>query len=214
LHLYGGVTAVMVLNSVLHAITDFGDSALLLPVSLVLCAYLWLGGWTRQALALAVSLAACIGLTVVLKIGFHACGYEVSRLAIQSPSGHTAFSTTVYGCGALLLATGRSRANRIAIAFAAVALIAAISASRILLHAHSAAEVVAGLAVGLGCVAFFRLRIAAAPEIAPRWRLLLAAFAMLVVLTHGHHLDAEELIRHIAAKLSNAADVCQVASRT
>jgi membrane-associated phospholipid phosphatase len=210
----GASSAAMVWDSTLHAITDFGDSALLLPASLALCAYLWLGGWTRQALALAVSLVACFFFTIVLKIGFHACGYEVSSLAIQSPSGHTAFSTTVYGCGALLLGAGRSRASRIAIALAATALIAAISISRVLLHAHTSAEVVAGLAVGIGCVLLFHLRTAAAPEIAPRWRLLLAAFAMLAVLTHGHHLDAEELIRHIATKLSNATDVCQVASRT
>lgn len=194
----------------MHTITDFGDSALLLPLSLALCGYLWLGGWRRPALALAGSLAACLVLTVAVKIGFYACGHEVSGLSIRSPSGHTAFSTTVYGCGALLLGAGRSRAVRIALALAAAALVAVIAASRILLHAHSSAEVVVGLAIGLGCVAIFQLRTTAAPEIAPRWRLLVATFAMLAVLTHGRHLNAEEIIKHIALELRSAADVCEV----
>jgi membrane-associated phospholipid phosphatase len=194
----------------LHTITDLGDSALLLPASLALCAYLWLGGWHRPALALAGSLAACILLTVAVKIGFQACGHELPGLAIRSPSGHTAFSTTVYGCGAMLLGAGRGRALRICIALAAAALVAGIAASRLVLHAHSASEIVAGLVIGLFCIALFAIRTATAPEIAPRWRLLVAAFAMLAVLTHGRHLNAEEIIKHIAQQLRSAADVCTI----
>jgi membrane-associated phospholipid phosphatase len=196
----------------LHIITDLGDSALLLPASLALVAYLWLSDWRRPAFALATSLAACMVLTVALKIGFHACGHEISGLSIRSPSGHTAFSTTVYGCGALLLGAGRNRAFRIGIALAAAALVAAIATSRILLHAHTTADVLAGLAIGLCCIAIFRFRTAEAPDIAPRWRLLVATFAMLAVLTHGRHLNAEELIRHLALQLRSAADVCEVSS--
>jgi membrane-associated phospholipid phosphatase len=192
----------------LHTITDLGDSALLLPASLALCAYLWFGGWHRTALTLACSLAACGILTAAAKIGFQACGHEITGFAIRSPSGHTAFSTTVYGCGALLLGAGRSHGMRIAIGLATAALIAAIAVSRILLHAHTASEVAAGMAIGLACVALFQLRTAAPPQIAPRWRLLLATFAMLVVLTHGEHLNAEEIIRHIALHLRSAADIC------
>jgi membrane-associated phospholipid phosphatase len=196
----------------LHTITDLGDSALLLPASLALCAYLWLGGWQRPALALAGSLAACLVMTVALKIGFHACGHEVPGLAIRSPSGHTAFSTTAYGCGAMLLGAGRGRAFRLAVALAAATLIAAIAVSRILLHAHTSPEVVAGLAIGLSCVAIFRFH-TTSPEITLRWRLLVASFAMLTVLTHGRHLNAEEIIRHLALQLRSATDVCEIAGR-
>jgi membrane-associated phospholipid phosphatase len=192
----------------LHTITDFGDSALLLPASLALCIYLWFGGWHRSALGLACSLAACGVLTLAAKIGFQACGHEISGFAIRSPSGHTAFSTTAYGCGAILLAAGRSHGVRIAIAVATAALIAAIATSRILLHAHSSSEVAAGMAIGLACVALFQFRTAVPPQIASRWRLLLATFAMLVVLTHGRHLNAEEIIRHLALHLRSAADIC------
>jgi membrane-associated phospholipid phosphatase len=207
----GGITRLGT-ESILQTITDFGDSALLLPASLTLCAYLWFSGWRRPALVLACSLAVCIVLTLAVKIGFHACGHEIPGLAIRSPSGHTAFSTTAYGCGALLLGAGRRPALRFAFAIAAAALIAIIAISRILLHAHTASEVVAGLAIGLTCVAIFQIRTAAAPEIAPRWRLVLATFAMLAVLMHGRHLNAEEIIRHIAQHLRSAADVCEISS--
>jgi membrane-associated phospholipid phosphatase len=207
----GGITRLGT-ESILQTITDFGDSALLLPASLALCAYLWFSGWRPPAIALASSLAVCVGLTLAVKIAFHACGHEIPGLAIRSPSGHTAFSTTVYGCGALLLGVGRRRALRVAIVIAAVMLIATIAISRILLHAHTASEVVAGLVIGLTCVVIFQFRTVASAEIAPRWRLVLATFAMLAVLMHGRHLNAEEIIRHIAQHLRSAADVCGISS--
>jgi hypothetical protein len=160
---------------------------------------------------MAGALGACLVLTLALKIGFHACGNEIPGLAIRSPSGHSAFSTTVYGCGALLLGSGRSNFWRFWIVLATLGLIGAIAVSRVTLHAHSEPEVLAGLVVGFACIAFFRLRTAGAPDIAGRWRLLFATFAMLAVLTHGQHLNAEGLIQSIAHHLRGSVGICEMA---
>jgi undecaprenyl-diphosphatase len=74
------------------------------------------------------------------------------------PSGHALFSLCFYGTLAtLLVARVRSRAARVAIWTATVALIAAIGLSRIYLGVHYPSDVIAGYAVALAWVLVMRI---------------------------------------------------------
>src|SRR3954466_16310223 len=88
-------------------ITGLGDSGLLLPASVGVFGYLVYQRAYSVALAWASALGLCLGLTVATKLGFNACGAEVPMLDISSPSGHTSFSATFFGCCALIAAAGR-----------------------------------------------------------------------------------------------------------
>lgn len=56
-----------------------------------------------------------------------------------------------------MLSTGYERPMRILVLTGSVALVLTIAVSRILLHAHTPAEVVVGLLIGLCCTAWFGL---------------------------------------------------------
>jgi membrane-associated phospholipid phosphatase len=79
--------------------------------------------------------------------------------------------------------------------------ILAIAASRLLLHAHSAAEVGVGLVIGTAALALFGLQY-------PRYRAkemwlfpLFVACGALVTVLHGRELRAEEFLREMAGYL-------------
>src|SRR6266581_2995082 len=126
-------------------LTDLGDLAVLLPLAgLVL---LWLltlkprsaAAWWLTAIVL------CVGLTGLSKVYFFACppGRD-----LVSPSGHTSFGMLVYGAIAMIVAAEGSNWLRGATLGAGTALIAGIAGSRLILGAHSLAEIALGMAIG------------------------------------------------------------------
>lgn len=89
------------------------------------------------------------------------------QLVTQSfPSGHAVAATVFYGAAcALVFAHTRSRLARALAAGLAVAMVLLVCASRVYLGAHYLSDVVAGVAVGTICLAFFLAR---RPSAAPR----------------------------------------------
>jgi membrane-associated phospholipid phosphatase len=121
-------------------VTYFGDSAVTVPLSLLVLVFL---------LAAAVVIGA-------LKLVFRACGSVITTAHIVSPSGHTAMSTAVYGALALLIGGRFPPRSRRALALVAAIVIVAIGWSRVVLHDHSRAEILVGFLVGAGALALFR----------------------------------------------------------
>jgi membrane-associated phospholipid phosphatase len=192
----------------LEALTDLGDATLILPTAVLLIIYLWFSGARRAALAWGATLSLCIVLVLVFKIGFGACSESLAALDIRSPSGHAALAVTLYGCGARLLGGGQSRWFRIGIGLFAGALVAAIAISRVALHLHNPAEIVAGLAIGLVCLATFSMLNPDVKRVRVPSRPALGLFVLLAVLSHGRHLSAELWV----AQISRAADICTAAT--
>lgn len=193
----------------LQTITDFGDSALLLPASCVLLVYFCATQEGNTAAAFAAGIALSAGITALLKVSLHACGPELPALGLHSPSGHAALSTTFYGCAALLLAEGRRPWQRRIIGLAATALLLAIAISRLMLHAHTLPEVLAGTAIGLVGLLVFGARGRLVPVIGTQARLLLAGLAMVAILTHGQHINAEAAVVRLARQLQTTTNLCQ-----
>ncbi len=190
----------------MQEVTDFGDLAVLLPAAAVMLLWLLAVGSKRGAAWWLAALALCIGGTALLKIYFYACS-PVPSLA--SPSGHSSFSTLVYG-GLAAIVAGKLTGGwqRVLVLAGGVALIAAIALSRLVLHAHSPLEIVLGTALGLASLGLFAQGYVRARPVAASLTPLLVAVAILGVVLHGHELRAEELLHAISRYLHVGSIAC------
>jgi membrane-associated phospholipid phosphatase len=185
--------------------THLGDSALLLPLSLAAIGALIWSGHRPAALRFAIAIACLIAATLVLKIGFYAIGGDMA-LEVLSPSGHAGFSVTVYACCAAILAKQCRPASAILVVAAAMALLATILASRVVLGAHTVPEVVFGGTVGLVCTVTFLLR---NPDLnRVRLRLPVPLLLGLVIISlsvwvEARQFNAERRIEHVGVLLGS-----------
>jgi membrane-associated phospholipid phosphatase len=184
------------------SITDFGDSAVGLPLAVLVLVALLASGWSRGAIAWACAVAGCGVAMVVFKVAFGAasagCGAMVQASPVFSPSGHAALSAVVYGGLAVLSGRQMPPLARALIGLATATWIGLIASSRVAVQAHTPFEVVSGLIVGLGAVAWmiYMLRQSAGP------RVLLPQLAAVVIivlwLTYGSHWRVEDGLRAVA----------------
>jgi membrane-associated phospholipid phosphatase len=189
-------------------ITDLGDSAFLIPASALLVACCLYLRSSRAALIWVSTLALCAGLTIALKIGFHACGGEVPAFDIRNPSGHTSLSATFYGCFSLMIAIREEGWARLSVLLTSILLVAAIAVSRVVLKEHTLDEVIAGLLIGLCCVGWFAFRYLPCPPTTIPWQPAAVALLALALLTHGWRIDFEVMIGYVAQLFRAAVPVC------
>ena len=190
-------------------ITDFGDAAMLLPVSFAVFLGLMAGRAYRVAGAWALAILFCLLSMVALKLAFRTCGDLWTGDAVISPSGHTAFSTTVYGglAGLVAIRTARPWLRVFAPVLAAAGIVG-IGISRLLLRAHTPDEVLIGWGigavwVGLLCALSWRTPV--------RRRALAAVLCLVLVLVfllHGDHAAIEALLIQAAEILHRRFSIC------
>ena len=181
-------------------LTDFADLAMALPLALCVAAWLALSGWRRGAALWLAVLGGLLATMLVLKLAVLGCGPDDVGLA--SPSGHTATATFLYG-GMAALALRPRLPGVFALGLAAAVL---FGASRVALHVHSVADVLAGGAAGLLALLLF-VWVARAPDARLRPVFLLGACLPVALLLHGLRLTLEPHLREAAHWLA----VCRVA---
>jgi membrane-associated phospholipid phosphatase len=174
-------------------LTDFADQRVALPFSLVVAIAFALSGWKRGALAWTGVAAAALGCLAVMKIVFLACGWRWTNGELNSPSGHTACAALMYGGFALLMLRRQGVARHARLLIPPL-LAALIGFSRLSLHYHSLAEVIAGGAVGVAGAFLMPVLAGPPPPFLPIRRVLAPAVLVLVLL-HGGRLQAEGLLR-------------------
>lgn len=185
-----------------------GDSALLMPASLALLAFLAVQRRLGLALPFAAGLAACGVATLATKLLFNACGQEISSLDLVSPSGHASFATLVYGSLALMVGTGRPAWQAWLIALAAALLVAGIGISRVETDVHSLEEVVFGWGLGaasLALVAALHARAGRPPL--PALPVAVGIVAA-ILLVGGREFTPEAWIARTARRMTAMADIC------
>jgi membrane-associated phospholipid phosphatase len=184
------------------SITDFGDSAVGLPLAAVVLAALLASGWFRGAMAWLLAVVGCGAAMALFKLGFNAaaagCVPVVQAAPAFSPSGHAALSTVVYGGLAVLGTRQMSPLARILIGAAAAAWIGLIATSRVAIQAHTPVEVIAGIVVGAAAVALMihLLKHSSGPRVL--FPQLAVASAAVLMLTYGSHWQVEETLRTLA----------------
>jgi membrane-associated phospholipid phosphatase len=185
----------------MQALTDFGDSAVLLPLSALMLAWLIITRHNRAAIGWAVALAFLLISMTVLKVAFVACP---PTAGLESPSGHTAFSILVYGGLAVVLLGGRRPDSfRIMGTILAGILVAGIASSRAYLGAHSWSEIAIGVVVGTIALGIFvNVRGQGHPPVQGiRLAALVVGTVLILVLLHGARLHIEVLLRLLGLEL-------------
>jgi membrane-associated phospholipid phosphatase len=185
----------------MQALTDFGDSAVLLPLSVMVLVWLIIARPARAAIGWAVALGFLLTTMTVLKVAFVACP---PTAGLESPSGHTAFSILVYGGLAVVLLGGRRPEYlRVAGTILAGILIAGIAISRAFLGAHSWIEIAVGFVVGTIALGIFvNIRGQGHPPVqGVRLAALIAGTILILVLLHGAQLHIEVLLRLLGLEL-------------
>jgi membrane-associated phospholipid phosphatase len=191
------------MNSLIHAVTDCGDLAILLPVACVLTLWAALIGKHGILKGWLAALALCIGGTAILKIYFFACP-PLSDL--HSPSGHTSFSMLVYGTLTFVAARTLADWRRWLVVLAGASFVACIAISRIIVRAHSIPEVLLGSVLGLAALLLFAAAYLRDTPTKAYLVPLITVSAMLVILLNGHELRAEEFLHRIATYLNIASN--------
>ena len=178
-------------------VSDFGDTAVTVPLALLMAFALVAAKHFRMALGWCLAILACAATIGALKLVLSVCGYQSGASALASPSGHTAMSTAVYGGFAAVFGASLKRPARDAVIAAAAALMLAIAASRTVLHYHSATEVGVGLVVGsLALSGIVVLAGRYRPERLPVLPVAAAALAIALIF-HGVRWPAEHAIRRL-----------------
>ncbi len=193
-------------SSALKEVTDFGDLAVLLPLSAVIFIWLFREASKRDAAWWALAAIVCMGGTALLKVLFFICPPVAT---LQSPSGHTSLSTLVYGCLVMLLAAQTQGWRRLTLVAAGLAFVGAIAVSRVLLGSHSLIEAGLGLAIGGAALAAFGGKSLLERSAHARLRPLVLGVALLVMVFHGQQLHAESLFRAIGVQLQTNGIACR-----
>lgn len=183
-------------------VTDLGDSAVLLPLALVVV--FWLGMQSGRAAFLWAVLFSLDGAVVALsKIlymgwGLHPPGWNFTGL-----SGHSALSMLVWPTIGLLLAAGRPPVWRWLLPALGALLAAAIVVSRLTTDAHTPIEAATGALWGgaVAVLALWRLPRERIGSSRPGWFLPLAILLPLA-LSYGHIFPSNPLLQTIACALS------------
>lgn len=189
-------------------LTDFGDTAVTVPLAIVMTVFLFAARQPRLAIAWALVIIGCAGATGAFKLALRICGHPLTASTLSSPSGHTAMSIAVYTGIAIVIGSTLGPLARAALFFAAAIFAFTIAASRALVGAHNVIEVAVGLAVGLATLpVMLALTLHYRPGSLPlRW---LAGGALVVLaLFHGTRWPAEETIHHLARWLDALRPFC------
>lgn len=180
-----------------NAISDAGDSVVLICLAALLVAMLWRYQSWKAASTLLFALVACAVVMVCLKLVLIACGHTWNA-SMVSPSGHASMSVAVYGALSVIAARQTRYWQQIAIALGSTALVAGIAISRVTLGAHSVAEVALGVLVGAAALSLFAFRYSALVKKPLNLYLLGALSLATILILHGVHLPVESLIHKLA----------------
>jgi membrane-associated phospholipid phosphatase len=196
------------LHPIWEFLTDFGDSAITVPLALLTFAFLIVIGQRSLAIGWGIAILGCAIAVGALKILFAPCDHRLAFAALVSPSGHAAMTTVVYGSLTLLLGSSLPRAFRVTLDVAAALFVVAIAVSRFVLGAHDVSEVMVGLIIGLAALAGFRrFLLAQGPVVLPVLSLAGAATVVIAVF-HGIRLPIEHAVRTLADLLHLALPWC------
>ncbi|MCE2576848.1 phosphatase PAP2 family protein [Komagataeibacter sp. FNDCR2] len=174
-------------------ITDFGDEATIIPLFVVTIVLFIAMGWKRNAAIWGIGIFLTFGCIVLSKmlglLWAQFYGYDGHPF---SASGHVASSSAVYG--SLINMIFQPRFHSWLMAMLPPALIAAlIGYTRIMLHAHTPMEVVAGAGIGTTAATLIARVLPPVPTFLVHW----FAFALVPVILffHGYVMEAEPVLK-------------------
>ena len=187
------------------ALTDFGDGAVLLPLSAVMLTWLLFDNSRRVVGSWVIAVGLCFAATALLKIYLYACPLTPD---LVSPSGHSSLSVLIYGAIAVVIAAQHRGWLRVVILVAGASLIVGIAGSRLWLHAHSAPEVAVGVVIGIASLALFTANYVGFRTEGRRLRPFILSVIVVAAIFHGQELRAETFLHAISRHLHIRSIAC------
>lgn len=202
--------------SLAMALTDLGESTVLLSTAIAASCWFWLSRQRQLALIWLFAVGGCAVTMLAFKLVFLTCGHLVWSGTVHTPSGHSAMSALFYGAAALTIQRLIPQAARhpILLQIVAILMALAIGASRVVVHAHTPQEVIIGLAVGFAWLGVFALLLRKAepsvtmPPAAVLCVLGLLYGGLLTLTMIGQHMTVEGVLFHVARLLNLRYGVC------
>ena len=185
-----------------HAITNLGDTSILLPCAVLVAVVLLLPASTRRLcvvwLAILVAGGTIVATTNVLYMGWR---LGIASLDFAGLSGHSTLSFLVWPVAFALLLGRTEKWQSVGVAFG-ILLASVIAVSRLALHAHSIAEVVFGGILGAALSSAFLVRYRRLLHVValPRW--LAMAMILPFVIGYGRVMPTESILAAVARTLS------------
>lgn len=148
-------------DAVMIAITELGDTTVVVAVTIVVLLWLmWKRAWRTAAYWL-VAIAGALVLNTVIKVALHRArpgellysGWS----AFSFPSGHSTVNVVLYGFLAFLIAREIRPAWRLVVILVTATLVFLIAFSRLYLGAHWLSDVLGGMAFGSAWLALLSL---------------------------------------------------------
>jgi membrane-associated phospholipid phosphatase len=189
---------------IVHILTYFGDSMLLIPTAAIMALLLYWKSDSRRTAGYWVLAFCTAGAVVSLsKIAFLGFGIGSARFNFTGFSGHSAMSATLWPV-LLWLLSGSLAINGRRTALAVGYLIPLmVGVSRLVLNYHSVSEVIAGLTLGftLSSVYLFSQR-----HIRLRgfslWQLSLALLLPLLLMGHGRIATTQQFLQRLSVQIA------------
>lgn len=189
----------------MNALTDFGDAAVLLPLSIVILLWMLIHHGCRISASWVIAVSLCVGATTLLKIYLYACPPQPN---LVSPSGHTSLSVLIYGAIALVIAAEQRGWSRAVIFFSGTGLIVVIAGSRLWLNAHTAPEVAIGIVIGIATLTLFADRYGRSRTEGVSLSPFILSVVMVTAILHGQELRAEAFLHAISNHLHLKSIAC------
>jgi membrane-associated phospholipid phosphatase len=187
-----------------YEFTWLGDSGLLLPAAALIALWLLVARATWPAALLwVIVFGTGSSLVLLSKLAFMGWGVGSARFDFTGFSGHTTLSASVWPVALWLMASRSSHAVRVTLACAGWVLALGIGLSRLVIQAHSIAEVAAGFLLGAGVSVVFLAIQHSRPHPRLHWPLVALSLALpLVVLRPGSPAPTQDLLERIAMRLA------------
>jgi membrane-associated phospholipid phosphatase len=189
----------------MSALTDFGDAAVLLPLSVVILVWLLSDNSRRVVGSWVIAVSLCVATTALLKIYLYACPPAPDFV---SPSGHSSLSVLIYGAIALVIAAEQRGWLRAVVVLAGGSLIVTIAGSRLWLNAHSAPEVAIGIVIGVATLALFADHYLRFRTGGRRVRPIILSVIVVAAIFHGQEPRAEAFLQTISRHFHLANFAC------
>lgn len=188
-----------------HTLTNFGDSAVMIPAALAIGLWLALRRTWSQFLAWWLLLGAGSLLVLSSKLAFIGWGIGIPAIRFTGFSGHAFMSASILPVlGYLLLERYKSGLGRSGVLFGIGAALA-VAVSRVVVGAHSPSEVISGCALGLWVsILFLRMQ---GKSGRPQQTSLIIAVCLLVAAgaLFGLRAPSQDFITQLALYLSGRA---------
>ena len=185
-----------------HYITALGGLGITAPIGIAITAWLGAAHCTRRALYWCLVFGAAMLVVIASKVAFIGWGIGSQAYDFTGFSGHAARAGAVFPVAIYLLCREARLGWRIVNVGMAALLAMLVAWSRVVVLAHSPAEALLGLLLGLGTAAVFIALAHSTKRFTPNPWLIGLTLLVLIVQPRGERVDSQQWMTALALNLS------------